>query len=195
MSIVTKTGDLGTTVLMYGRRVPKSHPRVETYGTVDELNAAIGVARAASKADLVREQLLSIQKDLVVVMGELATAVDDRPRYVQDGYALVTSDMTGKLEGLIQGIESAENSYHGWAMPGAGMASATLDMARTICRRAERLTCQLQESSQLRNGEIIIYLNRLSDLLWLLARGSEGEPERGGSRPAASREKASGLEK
>ena len=84
MSIVTKTGDKGTTGLMYNRRVSKCHPRVEAYGCVDELNAAIGLARATAEHDLVRDNLLVIQKDLVILMGELATAVDDLPRYVAD---------------------------------------------------------------------------------------------------------------
>jgi len=176
MSIVTKTGDLGTTVLMYGRRVSKCHPRVETYGTVDELNAAIGVARAAAKSDFVRDHLLTIQKDLVVLMGELATAVEDLPRFVKEGYSLVTPGMTGRLERLIKDIETAKASFKGWATPGSNVPSAALDVARTVCRRAERLTCLLQEDTQLQNAEIIVYLNRLSDLLWLLARWSEIQP-------------------
>ena len=176
MSIVTKTGDLGTTVLMYGRRVSKCHPRVETYGTVDELNAAIGVARAAAKSDFVRDHLLTIQKDLVVLMGELATAVEDLPRFVKEGYSLVTPGMTGGLERLIKDIEAAKGYFKGWATPGSNVPSAALDVARTVCRRAERLTCLLQEDTQLQNAEIIVYLNRLSDLLWLLARWSEIQP-------------------
>ena len=91
MSIVTKTGDKGTTALMYGRRVSKGHPRVEAYGCVDELNTALGLARATAEHDFVRDNLLLIQKDLVILMGELATAVADLSRYVKDGYSLVTS--------------------------------------------------------------------------------------------------------
>ena len=93
MSIVTKTGDDGTTGLMFNRRVPKTHPRVEAYGAVDELNAAVGLARASAETDFIRENLLAIQKDLVAVMGELATLPEDLPRYVKDGYALVTPAM------------------------------------------------------------------------------------------------------
>src|SRR5882724_6628449 len=108
MSIATKTGDQGTTGLMYNRRVSKCHPRVEAYGCVDELNAALGLARATSEKDFVRENLLLIQKDLVVLMGELATQPEDLPRYVKDGYALVTSAMTVKLEHLVKEIESQQ---------------------------------------------------------------------------------------
>src|ERR1700743_2550591 len=93
MRIVTKTGDEGTTGLMYNRRVSKCHPRVEAYGCVDELNAALGMARATAQHDFIRETLLMVQKDLVVLMGELATSVEHLPRYVKDGYSLVTPDM------------------------------------------------------------------------------------------------------
>ena len=173
MSIVTKGGDRGTTALMYNRRVPKSHPRVEAYGAGDELNAAIGLARAAAKDGLLPEKLAAVQQDLVRLMGELATAVEDLPRYVKDGHALVTSAMTATLDKWIAELESANVSAKGWAMPGASMGSAALDFARTVCRRAERRACALQEASQLDNPEIVTYLNRLSDLLWLLARQVE----------------------
>jgi cob(I)alamin adenosyltransferase len=88
VSIATKTGDDGTTALMYGRRVPKTHPRVETYGTVDELNAALGLARASAEHDFVRNNLLVIQKDLIVLMGELCVQPEDLPRYIKDGRSM-----------------------------------------------------------------------------------------------------------
>lgn len=173
MSIATKTGDKGMTALMYGRRVSKCHPRVEAYGCVDELNTALGLARATADQDFVRANLLLIQKDLVVLMGELATAVEDLPRYVKDGYNLVTSRMTYQLDTLVKEIEAQSVSFKGWATPGACLNSAALDGARTVCRRAERRVCALQEAGQLHNSEIIIYLNRLADLLWLFARWVE----------------------
>jgi cob(I)alamin adenosyltransferase len=177
MSIVTKTGDKGMTALMYGRRVSKCDPRVEAYGCVDELNTALGLARAAADHGFVRDHLLLIQKDLVTLMGELATAVEDLPRYVKDGYPLVTSQLTHKLDGLVKEIEGQSVSFKGWATPGACPSSAALDLARTVCRRAERRVCALQEAGQLHNSEIIIYLNRLADLLWLLARWVETRGE------------------
>ena len=173
MSIATKTGDAGTTGLMYNRRVSKCHPRVEAYGCVDELNAAIGLARATGEHTSVRDPLLVIQKDLIVLMGELATGVDDLPRYLTDGFSLVTPEMTARLDHLVQEIESQNIIYKGWATPGTSLHSAALDVARTTCRRAERRVCALQEANQLQNPEIIIYLNRLSDLLWLFARWVE----------------------
>jgi cob(I)alamin adenosyltransferase len=173
MSIVTKRGDRGQTALMYNRPVPKNHGRVEAYGAVDELNAAVGLARATAEDGPLRKRLEALQKDLVVLMGELATAAEDLPRYVKDGYSVVAPPMTTVLDQWIKDIEAAKVAGKGWVMPGANLAAATLDLARTICRRAERRVCTLQEAGQLSNAEIIVYLNRLSDLLWLLARVSE----------------------
>ena len=173
MSIVTRTGDGGTTALMYGRRVPKSHPRVEAYGTVDELNAALGLARATAGDGFIRENLLLIQKDLVSLMGELSVLPEDLGRYVKDGYPVVAPTMTAKLDALVGDIEARNVSFKDWATPGATLNAAALDMARTVCRRAERRVCALQEAGGLKNAEILTYLNRLSDLLWLMARQVE----------------------
>ena len=151
MSIVTKTGDAGTTGLMFNRRVSKCHPRVEAYGSVDELNAALGLARATTEH------------------------VEDLPRYVKDGYSLATPELTARLENLAREIEAQSITYKGWATPGANVSSAALDVARTTCRRAERRVCALHETDQLLNPEIIVFLNRLSDLLWLMARWAEAQ--------------------
>lgn len=175
MSIVTKTGDSGTTGLMYGRRVPKNHPRVEAYGAVDELNAALGLARATATEKFISDNLLAIQKNLVTVMGELAVLPEDLPRYAKDGFGLVTADLTAPLEKLVREIEAQNITFKGWATPGATQNSAALDLARTICRRAERRVCDLGDAGELKNPEIIIFLNRLSDLLWLFARWEETE--------------------
>jgi cob(I)alamin adenosyltransferase len=173
MSIVTKTGDTGTTGLMYNRRVSKCHPRVEAYGAVDELNAALGLARSVSRREVVQTRLLAIQQDLVILMGELATEANDLSRYVKDGFTLVSHQHVARLEAAIREIEAQNISYRGWATPGATIDSAALDVARTTCRRAERGVCALEESGCLQNSEILVYLNRLSDLLWLLARWVE----------------------
>ena len=173
MSIVTKTGDAGTTGLMYGRRVPKNHPRVEACGTLDELNSALGLARATAAEKFVGENLLWIQKSLVDVMGEVGILMEDLPRYVKDGYTTVTPKLTAKLEQLVREIEAQKVSFKGWATPGATPGSAALDFARTVCRRAERRVFDLHAAGDLPNAEILIFLNRLSDLLWLFARWVE----------------------
>ncbi len=115
MSIATKNGDDGTTALMYDRRVPKTHPRIEACGAVDELNAALGVAHASAKHDFVRNNLLLIQKDLIILMGELCVQPEDLPRYVKDGYLLVTPAMTATLDALVGEIEEQNVSSRGWA--------------------------------------------------------------------------------
>src|ERR1700722_8253653 len=106
MSIVTKTGDSGTTGLMYGRRVPKNHPRVEACGAIDELNAALGLARATATDNFVSENLFTIQKDFIVLMGEVGVLAEDLPRYAKDGFSLVTHEMTARLDVLVKEIES-----------------------------------------------------------------------------------------
>jgi cob(I)alamin adenosyltransferase len=171
MSIATKTGDAGETALMYGRRVPKTYRRVEAYGTVDELNSALGLARALSGENLVREIAFSVQKELVTLMGELAVADEDRERYLADGYEVVTMLMVDRLTEIVNDLEKNHHiSYKHWATPGNNVASAALDLARTTCRRAERRVVALADTADYLNPETIRYLNRLSDVLWLLAR-------------------------
>ena len=180
MSIATKTGDGGTTGLMYNRRVPKTHARVEAYGTVDELNAALGLGRATATEDFVRDNLFWIQKSLVDVMGEVGAMLEDLPRYAKGGYTLVSPAITAKLDALVREIEAQKISFQGWATPGATHHSAALDLARSICRRAERRVFDLQAAGELKNAEILIFLNRLSDLLWLFARWTETKAGRAG---------------
>jgi cob(I)alamin adenosyltransferase len=177
MSIVTKTGDDGTTGLMYGRRVPKNHPRVEACGTIDELNSALGLARATATEKFIGDNLFWIQKSLVDVMGEVGVLAEDLPRYTKDGFKSVTPELTAKLDVLVKEIEAQNVSFKGWATPGATINSAALDVARTICRRAERRVFDLQSAGGLKNAEIVVFLNRLSDLLWLFARWVETRKE------------------
>ena len=171
MSIATKTGDKGTTALMYGRRVSKIDPRVEAYGTVDELNAALGLARATAAESMVQETVFSVQKELIILMGELAVADKDRERYLKDGYQLVTSGMVDRLTVCVDDLEKNHRvDFKHWVTPGNSLHSAALDLARTTCRRAERRIIALSDLSEYVNPEAIRYLNRLSDLLWLFAR-------------------------
>jgi cob(I)alamin adenosyltransferase len=176
VSIVTKSGDSGSTSLMFNRRVSKNHPRVEACGSVDELNASLGLARATARHALVQERLLAIQRDLVVLMGELATLPEDLPRYVTEGYPAMTAERTARIDEWVRHIEAQGLEFKGWAMPGADPHSAAIELARATCRRAERRVCALQDAGELRNPEIIIFLNRLADALWLLARWVEAQP-------------------
>jgi cob(I)alamin adenosyltransferase len=179
MSIVTKTGDKGETALMYGRRVSKSNPRVDAYGCVDELNAALGLARAFSETQFISEQILSVQKDLIVVMGELATAREDIDRYVKDEFKLTGAEMVDRIGGVIVDLEK-DKSLHpkDWVIPGGTVVSAALDLARTTCRRAERRVAVFIANEKDFNPEILRYLNRLSDLCWVLARYAERSSHR-----------------
>src|ERR1700740_2736183 len=104
MSIATKTGDAGQTALMYGRRVPKTDVRVEAYGTVDELNAALGLVRATTEEKIIQEAVLSVQKELVILMGELAVADKDRERYVKGGFEVVTAAMVDRLTDVVHDL-------------------------------------------------------------------------------------------
>jgi cob(I)alamin adenosyltransferase len=174
MSIATKTGDSGETSLMYGRRVPKTDSRVAAYGAVDELNAALGLARATNAEPWTGNQIEKLQKELITLMGELATAEEDLERYARDGFQLTSAAMVDGLTSLVHEIEKEKlPPSKGWATPGATLGAATLDVARTTCRRAERAVAAIAP----RNGEILRYLNRLSDLLWLLARCAEQPTE------------------
>ena len=170
MSIVTKTGDQGETSLMYGRRVPKDDPRVDAYGSVDELTAALGLARAICDDKFVAEQILAVQKDLINVMGELATLPEDRERYVKDGFKVTDAQMVDRVAAVIADLEKDKSLYpKDWVIPGATAVSAALDFARTTCRHAERHIATVNDP----NPEILRYLNRLSDLCWILARATE----------------------
>jgi cob(I)alamin adenosyltransferase len=170
MSIVTKTGDEGETSLMYGRRLPKNNPRSEAYGAVDELSAALGLARASCDDKFVTEQILAVQKELINVMGELSTMPEDRQRYAKDGFQIVETRMVDRIGGVIVDLEKDKSLYpKDWVIPGGNPVSAALDLARTICRRAERQVATLNDP----NPEILRYLNRLSDFCWILARLTE----------------------
>ena len=164
-SIVTKTGDKGSTSLYGGGRVPKHSPRIEAYGTVDELNAALGVA--ITSLDLpadIREQLLRVQHALFRVGGDLATPLTKKEKQERVGLEHVEV-----IDGWIREIEPALPLQQRFILPGGSPAAAHLHLARTICRRAERRVTALM-GIEVINPAIQIYLNRLGDLLFLLAR-------------------------
>ena len=163
---------------MYGRRVSKTDPRVDAYGCVDELNATLGLVRVSASDAFVADHVLAIQKELILVMGELATAREDLPRYTKDGYQLTTSAMVDRLTAVIDELEKDKLlHFKGWAIPGSTVLSAALDIARTTCRRAERRVAVLAMADGTFNAEILRYLNRLSDLCWLLGRYAEKQQQ------------------
>ena len=174
MSIVTKTGDKGETSLMYGRRVSKADPHVDAYGCIDELTAALGLARSICSEKFVSEQIFAVQKELIIVMGELATTPQDRERYLKDGFNVTTAAMVNRITAVIVELEKDKSLYpKDWVIPGGTTVSAALDFARTTCRRAERHVAAQVADEQRFNPEILRYLNRLSDLCWILARYAE----------------------
>ena len=159
--------------MMYNRRVSKCDARVEAYGSVDELNAALGVARASVRRESVSRQLEAVQADLIGLMGELATHPDDLERYAREGYLRLDPRAVQRLEEWATEAEAEPAMPRGWATPGKSPEAAALDLARTVCRRAERRVCALLEAGQVSCGPMLEYLNRLSDLLWLHARQVE----------------------
>ena len=158
---------------MYGRRVAKTHPRVDAYGTVDELNAALGFVRATASDPWVNKTIETIQHELVGLMGELAVDDQDHQRYEDSKYGRVTPDQLAHLDGIVDRLEGENIRFEGWSTPGGSLHSAALDLARTTCRRSERGIWRLVESEHHVNRLSLKYLNRLSDILWLLARRDE----------------------
>jgi len=163
VKIYTKTGDAGETGLFGGGRVPKDDPRVRAYGDVDELNATLGFGIALEPADFELEMLQTIQRDLFSIGAELATPNTDRRR------AAVTTDQVSALEQLIDRHETTLPPLKNFILPGGTPKAAALHLVRTTCRRAERSVVTLARDEQI-NPIIIHYLNRLSDLLFVLAR-------------------------
>ena len=176
MSITTRTGDNGETGLLFSKRTSKGDPRIAACGDIDELNAAIGLARAHLQGTRENSRLEAIQKSLIALMGELATLPEDSERYAASKFDKLTADNTHQIDSWIAEHEASGLTFEGWALPGGTVASAHLDMARTICRRAERSTVALR-SVEGDNSQAVVYLNRLSDLLWLMARSAEQSPE------------------
>jgi cob(I)alamin adenosyltransferase len=167
-SISTKTGDSGQTGLAGGTRVSKASLRVESYGTVDELNSAMGFARSICGDDDVAGQTKLIQQELFQVGATLSTPSESRK-----GVSPVTTAMVEALTDQVHRLETSEGILSDWSVPGEHPAGAAYDVARTICRRAERCVVRLMESGEAVEPNVLPYLNRLSDLLWLFGRKLE----------------------
>ena len=170
LKIYTKTGDDGTTGLLYGGRVRKDSAVMQINGAVDEAQAAMGLARAeAETGSELDEMLTGLERDLYVLMSEVATDPANRGKLVA-GKTRVTEEMVGALEAQIDRLIGEVDMPTEFVVPGANRASAALDLARTVVRRAERLVVSAPTEGSL----VGQYLNRLSDLLWALARRCEG---------------------
>lgn len=170
--IYTKTGDDGTTGLLYGSRVAKDDIRTEAYGTSDEAVAALGVARAFAGDAGLAELILRLQRELFVVGAELATAEANWAKLTA-GETLVTASMVDGLEALIDEHVARTAMPQEFVIPGESKASAALDLARAIVRRCERSVVTMTSEGLLPDGECVRYLNRLADLLFVLARYEE----------------------
>jgi cob(I)alamin adenosyltransferase len=169
MRIYTRKGDDGTTGLLFGGRVRKSSPRPAAYGEVDEAQAVLGLARAeCARGSELDELLIRLERDLWVLMAELATAPDNLHK-LEPGTSLVTAEMVAALEPVIDDLTARFEPPTEFVVPGQNRTAALLDLARTVVRRAERHCVDVVSDG----SHVVAYLNRLSDLLWTMARAQE----------------------
>jgi cob(I)alamin adenosyltransferase len=177
VKIYTRKGDDGTTGLLYGGRVPKHAPSIEVNGDVDEAQAVMGMARAEAGAGTELDEVLQeLERDLYVLMAEVATAPSNRHK-LTPGASIVTPEMVQGLEARIDALSERFEMPTEFVIPGQSRTAAALDVARTVVRRAERRlsSTPVQEPSEAGPSQVGPYLNRLSDLLWTMARWQEGE--------------------
>jgi cob(I)alamin adenosyltransferase len=179
-AVATGRGDDGTTGMLYGGRIAKDDLRTEAYGTIDEAVAALGVARAELTAAGLTDLAASVlrwQRELFVAGAELATSPAARDR-LQDGVTRVDESMLAGVEAELQRLEAAITMPHEFIVPGESNASAAVEVARAVLRRAERRIVTLERAVQLGRGWVVPYVNRLADLLWVLARAAETAEQR-----------------
>ncbi len=167
--VTTGTGDTGYTGLLGDQRVPKYDPRPDTLGIVDEATSALGLARAATQSVRVKEVIYEIQQELYLLMGELATTPEN---YERMGLRM-TAEHVRRLEQVEELLKQEVEIPNKFVIPGDTLDGAALDLARTIIRRAERMAVKLLHEGVIENGEVVRYLNRLSDLIFILARYRE----------------------
>jgi len=173
MKVYTKRGDDGTTGLLYGGRVDKDDLRTTAYGTVDECVSALGMARADLDGDL-HDLVLEVQRELFALAAQLATRLDDHDR-LEVGVSRVDQAMVDALDARIDASTDRHPLPTSFVVPGGNRGAAALDLARTICRRAERHVVAMSRQDMLIDQAPLRYLNRLSDYLYVLAREAEGE--------------------
>ena len=185
MKIYTKKGDDGTTGLLYGGRVAKDDARTNVYGTLDETVAALGLARGAGLVERVEQIVIRLQREMFIVGAQLATSEDNQAKLKQ-GISRVTPDMTERAESDVDNMVAEHPLPQEFLLPGATPGSAALDLARSIARRAERKAVSMNRSGLIPDSEILRFLNRVSDLLFVLARFEEAER---GLRAESSRQR------
>ena len=171
-SIITGRGDSGETDLLFGKRISKTSVRIDAVGSVDELNAALGMARAAAVDGECIEVVDGLQEKLVGLMGQLATLPEDAERYEAKGFPSIGAADVEWVVGIARRYEARGIRFTGWARPGAEgcQARAALDFARSVARRAERRILALHESGEEVPEPVRLFFNRLADLLWIMAR-------------------------
>jgi cob(I)alamin adenosyltransferase len=174
VSIVTRHGDGGETSLLYGGRVPKDDLHTEAYGALDEAISALGLARALCSDPARARRILELQRELFTVGAELATAAGDRAKLEQH-FATVSPTMVDALGAEVAALEARVALPKGFVIPGGDPVAAALDLGRSIVRRAERRAVALDRAGGLAGPDVLRYLNRCSDLLFMLAREAEGD--------------------
>jgi cob(I)alamin adenosyltransferase len=176
-SIATRTGDDGSTSLLYGQRVSKDHPQIEAVGAFDELNVALGAIKPQlaknARGTATRTLLTAVQKNLVALMGEVACAERDAARFAKSKFEKISAADVARLDDAVAALEARGLKFDGWATPGANARAAAFDVARVTARRAERRLTALPAHGRRVRVELRQFVNRLSDLLWLLAREAE----------------------
>lgn len=172
MSIITRRGDSGDTDLLFGKRIAKTSHRITALGDIDELNAALGLARASAGESETTTVIDAIQQRLVGLMGQLACTPDDADRYREKNFPAIGAVDVVWIESVAHAFEARGVRFADWARPGAegSLARAALDFARSVGRRAERSVLELHQSGEPVDLQIRLFFNRLSDLLWILAR-------------------------
>jgi cob(I)alamin adenosyltransferase len=185
--VYTRSGDAGETGLLFGGRVSKADLATEAYGTIDEAVSMMGLGRALSNSDRVKDTLLTAQKELLHVASELATAPENRV-HLEKQVGAIRAEMVDELEVRIDVLKAEVELPRAFIVPGASPASAVIDVARTMCRTAERRIVALKEADRLPNDNVLRFVNRMSDLLFVLARYEDralpfelttGEPPKG----------------
>lgn len=172
MRTFNKKGDMGETSLLFGHRVPKDSLRCEAYGTLDEAISGLGIARHSVSKPRTKEIILKIQQELFKVNAELATLCDDYDKLAAQ-FGVINDEMVAELEKIINELEAKIELPRSFIIPGANPGSAWLDLIRTVIRRGERRVVTMRQNDEIKNDAILSYLNRLADLLFMLARYEE----------------------